>query len=120
MKTILVIEDQKSQMALMQFYLEKAGHTVVTASNAEDGLEIARRGYTDLIICDINLPGMDGIAFVKLAKADEILKRTPMVAVTAHAFASDHKRCIDAGFDGYFSKPIDPHSFAKQMSMYIN
>ena len=120
MRKILIIEDQRNQLELMKFYLEKAGYTVVTAENAEDGLEIARRGFPDLIICDINLPRMDGIEFVRTAKAVDGLARTPMVAVTAHAFAGDRKRCIDAGFDGHITKPINPRTFAKQIAVYIN
>jgi two-component system cell cycle response regulator len=108
---ILLIEDNAINLELMLYMLQAWGHQVLTAITAEDGLELARRTQPQLIISDVQLPGMDGYALARLIKADPQLRDIPLMALTAYAMVGDREQARAAGFDGYFSKPIDPASF---------
>jgi PAS domain S-box-containing protein len=108
---ILLIEDNPINLELMLYMLQAWGHQVLTATTAEDGLELARRTQPQLIISDVQLPGMDGYALARILKADPQLRRIPLMALTAYAMVGDREQARAAGFDGYFSKPIDPASF---------
>lgn len=107
MATILVIEDNAANMRLATFVLESADHVVLSATDAEIGLTIARAQRPDLILMDIQLPGMDGLQATALLKADATTRAIPVVALTALAMKGDEERIRAAGCDGYIAKPLD-------------
>lgn len=103
---ILVVEDSPTNMALTLAILESAEHVVLQATNAADGIALARREQPDVILMDIQLPDMDGLAATHILKADPVTRHIPVIALTAFAMKGDRERMIDAGCDGYLSKPI--------------
>jgi two-component system, cell cycle response regulator DivK len=106
MASILIIEDNASNMKLATFILEAAGHTVLPARDAETGMAIARAEAPDLIFLDIQLPGMDGLEATRLLKADPAVGAIPIIALTALAMKGDEDRIRAAGCDGYIAKPL--------------
>jgi two-component system cell cycle response regulator DivK len=111
MATILVVEDNAANMQLSTFLLESAAYTVLAATNAEIGLTLARERRPDLILMDIQLPGMDGLQATALLKADETTRDIPVIALTALAMKGDEERILAAGCDGYIAKPLDYKDF---------
>jgi two-component system cell cycle response regulator DivK len=111
MARILVVEDNVSNMALAVFLLQSAGHTVLTAVDAEAGLALARENHPDLILMDIQLPGMDGLEATQLLKADDATRGIPIIALTALAMKGDEERIRAAGCDGYIAKPLSYRNF---------
>ena len=108
---ILVVEDNVANMKLATFILESAGHTVLSARDAETGLTIARTDQPDLILMDIQLPGMDGLQATALLKKDEATRAIPVIALTALAMKGDEERIRAAGCDGYIAKPMRYQEF---------
>ena len=106
MAKILIIEDNPTNMSLAVFLLESAGHSVLTAADAEAGLTLARGELPDLILMDIQLPGMDGLEATALLKKDELTRTIPVIALTALAMKGDEERIRAAGCDGYIAKPM--------------
>jgi two-component system, cell cycle response regulator DivK len=106
MARILVVEDNASNMALVTFMLEAGGHAVLAATDAEAGLTIARAEQPDLVLMDIQLPGMDGLQATGLLKADDATRGIPVIALTALAMKGDEERILEAGCDGYIAKPM--------------
>jgi two-component system, cell cycle response regulator DivK len=106
MPTILVVEDNATNMKLSTFLLESAGYTVVAATSAETGLTLAREGHPDLILMDIQLPGMDGLEATAQLKRDDSTREIPVIALTALAMKGDEERILAAGCDGYIAKPM--------------
>ncbi len=111
MANVLVIEDNATNMTLAVFLLESAGHSVSKAVNAEAGLTLAREQHPDLILMDIQLPGMDGLQATALLKADAVTRDIPVIALTALAMKGDEERIRAAGCNGYISKPINYRAF---------
>ncbi len=106
MASILVIEDNAANMRLAVLLLEKAGHAVLCAGDAESGLATARASAPDLILMDIQLPGMDGLAATSLLKSDPATAAIPVIALTALAMKEDHARSLQAGCAAYIAKPL--------------
>lgn len=106
MPTVLIVEDNPANMTLALFLLQSAGHTVLTATDAEIGLTLAREAHPDLILMDIQLPGMDGLQATALLKADAATHDIPVVALTALAMKGDEERIRAAGCDAYIAKPM--------------
>jgi two-component system, cell cycle response regulator DivK len=106
MATILVVEDNPTNMKLAITLLESAGHSVLTANDAEAGLTIARAERPDLILMDIQLPGMDGLEATVQLKRDEATRAIPVIALTALAMKGDEERIRAVGCDGYIAKPM--------------
>src|SRR5437660_1050475 len=96
---ILVIEDNKANLDLMTYLLQAFGHTPLTAQDGEEGLEAVRREVPDLIICDVQLPKMDGYEVARWLKSHPTLRTIPLVAVTALAMVGDRDKMLTAGFD---------------------
>ena len=111
MPRILIIEDNVANMKLATFILESAGHTVIPATDAEAGLTIAREEHPDLILMDIQLPGMDGLQATGILKADPATRAIPVIALTALAMKGDEERIRAAGCDGYIAKPLSYKDF---------
>ena len=118
MATVLVVEDNAANMKLAKFVLESAGHTVVSATDAETGLTLARDG-PDLILMDIQLPGMDGLEATALLKADDATRSIPVIALTALAMKGDEERIRAAGCDGYIAKPLAYREFLATIAAHL-
>jgi two-component system cell cycle response regulator DivK len=106
MATILVVEDNPANMKLAAFLLQDAGYVVISAVDAEAGITLAREEHPDLILMDIQLPGMDGLAAIALLKQDENTRTIPVIALTALAMKGDEARIREAGCEGYIAKPM--------------
>jgi two-component system, cell cycle response regulator DivK len=106
MARVLVVEDNPANMTLATFLLENAGHQVLPANDAEIGITIAREQQPDLVLMDIQLPGMDGLHATAILKGDELTRRIPIIALTALAMKGDEERILAAGCDGYVAKPL--------------
>ena len=106
MSKILVVEDNAANMKLATFILESAGHSVIPARDAETGLTVARTEQPDLVLMDIQLPGMDGLEATAILKKDETTRAIPVIALTALAMKGDEERIRAAGCDGYIAKPM--------------
>jgi two-component system cell cycle response regulator DivK len=111
MARILIIEDNPTNMTLAIFLLQSAGHAVLSATDAETGLTLARDEQPNLILMDIQLPGMDGLQATKLLKQDETTRAIPVIALTALAMKGDEERIRAAGCDGYIAKPMRYQEF---------
>ncbi|MEO6951481.1 MAG: response regulator [Polyangia bacterium] len=119
MAKILIIEDNAANMTLAVFLLEHAGHTVITATDAEDGLARARDEAPQLILLDIQLPGMDGLEAIGLLKGASATRSIPVIALTALAMKGDEERIRAAGCDGYIAKPIRYQEFLAQIAAHL-
>jgi two-component system cell cycle response regulator DivK len=108
---ILIVEDNAANMKLAMVVLSSAGHSVLSATDAETGLTLARSEQPQLILMDIQLPGMDGLAAIALLKNDDATRAIPVVALTALAMKGDEERIRAAGCDGYIAKPIQYKEF---------
>src|SRR6185295_320806 len=106
MAKVLIVEDNTANMTLAVFLVGSVGHTVITATNAEAGLTLAREEQPDLILMDIQLPGMDGLEATTLLRRDEATRTIPVIALTALAMKGDEERIRAAGCDGYVAKPM--------------
>ena len=111
MAKVLIIEDNPTNMTLAVFLLQSVGHTVLSATDAETGLVLAREEHPDLILMDIQLPGMDGLRATGLLKGDETTRHIPVIALTALAMKGDEERILAAGCDGYVVKPLRYQEF---------
>ena len=118
-ETILVIEDNALNMKLVTSLLGIGKYRVLAAEDAESGMQVARENYPDLILMDIQLPGMDGLTATKILKADQKLSAIPIIALTSHAMEGDDKKALDAGCDGYIAKPIDTKSFLATIGQFL-
>src|SRR3989339_1422582 len=105
-KTILVIEDNEMNMKLMRAVLRAGNYRMLEATDAETGLRLVREHHPDLILMDIQLPGMDGLSATKIIKTDPDLKDIPIFALTGFAMESDKEKAVDIGLAGYIVKPI--------------
>lgn len=111
MATVMVVEDNPANMALAAFLLESAGHAVLRTTDAETCVTLAREQRPDLILMDIQLPGMDGLDATALLKRDATTRDIPIVALTALAMKGDEERIRAAGCDGYIAKPMGYREF---------
>ena len=106
-QSILLVEDDEDTRYVMRLELEQRGFHIVEAEDGEKGVELARRVCPDIILMDISLPGMDGLAATKEIRKDERTSRIPVVAVTAHQETDFREGAKESGFDAYVTKPID-------------
>jgi CheY-like chemotaxis protein len=117
---ILVVEDNIDNYELVRFILERAGYDVFLAMNGRDGVAAARLQRPDLILMDLTMPGMDGWLAAEKLKADDATKSIPLYALTAHALPSERKRALEAGCDGYVSKPIHMTGFLELIEQALD
>ncbi|HMH25846.1 MAG TPA: response regulator [Gemmatimonadaceae bacterium] len=111
MATVLVVEDNPANMTLATFLLKSAGYAVLSATDAEAGLSLARTEQPDLVLMDIQLPGMDGLEACAILKKSEATRDIPVIALTALAMKGDEERIRAAGCDGYIAKPLAYREF---------
>jgi two-component system cell cycle response regulator DivK len=111
MPKVLIVEDTPANMKLAVFLLQSAGHTVLSATDAEAGLTLARDELPDLILMDIQLPGIDGLEAAALLKGDDATRAIPVIALTALVMKGDEERIRSAGCDGYIAKPMRYQEF---------
>ena len=119
MAMILVVDDNPTNLKLACDVLEMEGHTVERALNAEDALQVIKRSAFQLILMDIELPGMDGLTLTRQLKADNATRHIPIVALTSFAMKGDDEKAYAAGCDGYISKPIDTRKFPAQILKFL-
>ena len=119
MARVLVVEDNSASLDLMVYLLKAFGHTPLSARDGLEGIEVARREVPDLILCDIQLPGADGVEVCRQLKLDPNLQKIPLVAITAYAMVGDREKLLGEGFNGYLSKPINPQTFIDEMAPYL-
>ena len=115
---ILIVEDNEKNLRLARDVLQFSGFQIAEAGTGEAAVSIARERHPDLILMDIELPGIDGITALQQLRADAGTAGIPVVALTASAMSSDRARFFGAGFDGYISKPINIKEFPDQVLAY--
>jgi CheY-like chemotaxis protein len=116
---VLVVEDNKASSDLMAYLLRAAGHRVLTCSDGADAIQIAAHERPRVIVMDLQLDRMNGLEAAAVLAADQNLKGIPRVAVTAYAMVGDRERVLRAGFQGYIAKPIEPTTFAAQITAFF-
>lgn len=116
---ILVIEDNAANLELVRYLLSYSGHTVLEARDGAQGVETALRERPDLIVCDLQMPLLDGYQVLARLRADAATAAIVVVAVTAFSMPNDRQKVITAGFDGYLSKPIEPERFVVQIEAFL-
>jgi two-component system cell cycle response regulator DivK len=119
MATVLIVEDNPANLTLAVFLLQSVGHTVLSATDAEAGLALARDEQPNLILMDIQLPGMDGLEATAVLKRDDATRAIPVIALTALAMKGDEERIRAAGCDGYIAKPLAYKDFLAVISAQL-
>lgn len=120
MPRILIIEDNPANMKLAAILLEGEGYETLRAEDAEAGLRLAREAIPDLILLDVHLPGMDGLAAARLLKGDPRTREIRIVALTALAMSGDREKTEAAGCDDYISKPFHHQEFLRVVDYWLN
>lgn len=120
MVTILVVEDNPMNMELTVDLLEADGYNVEQAEDGPMALDLVKKKGFDLILLDMQLPKMDGLEVLDRLKKSDQTKDVPVVALTAHSMRGDEDKFINAGCNGYISKPIDIHEFRKTVAGYVS
>ena len=117
--TVLVVEDNALNLKLVRDVLGHAGYRVLEAGDAERGLQLARAERPDLVLMDVQLPGIDGVEALRRLRADAATASIPVVAVTALAMKAERQRFVDAGFDGYLEKPVDIRALRRAVAALL-
>jgi two-component system cell cycle response regulator DivK len=118
-RLILIVEDNDKNLKLMRDILQFHGYRTVEATTAEEGIATSFRERPDLVLMDVRLPGMDGLAALQALRADPRTAGIPVVAVTASVMPDERDRFSAAGFDGFIAKPIDIRAFPGQIQSYL-
>jgi two-component system, cell cycle response regulator DivK len=119
-RKILVIEDNEQNLYLIRYILEDCDYEVFSAADGREGIALAASLLPDLILLDIQLPGMDGYAVARKLRQNPDLADMPIVAVTSYAMPGDREKAMEAGCSGYIEKPIDPDTFEVQVEKYLS
>jgi two-component system, cell cycle response regulator DivK len=117
--TVLVVEDNALNLKLIRDVLEHAGFTVLVATSGEEGVDVATSGGLDLVLMDLQLPGIDGTEAMRRIRAHPDTHELPVVAVTASAMLADREQVSAAGFDGYIEKPISTRALPEIVRRYV-
>jgi two-component system cell cycle response regulator DivK len=118
-KKILVVEDEERNRYLISFILKSNGLDVITANDGLEGVEAAKKQMVDLVLMDIKMPRMDGYESTRRIRELDGYQSVPIVAFTSYAMAGDEKKAMEAGCDGYVSKPIDPETIVDEIRKYL-
>jgi len=116
---VLIIEDNPRNLKLARDILNHIGYETLEAENAEDGLALARARRPDVVLMDVQLPGMDGVQALGRLRSDPETRDIPVIALTAFAMKDDRERLLAAGFDRYVAKPLDVRVFPRQVAAVL-
>jgi CheY-like chemotaxis protein len=116
---VLLVEDNPANLALMQYLLQAAGYTTLTASDGRQGIAVAQRESPDVILMDLQMPILNGYDAARQVKEIPALRGVPIIAVTAYAMVGDRDKILARGFDGYIAKPITPERFVSEVETFI-
>lgn len=119
-RTVLCIEDNATNMILVARIVEAEGHELIKAEDGPVALELLKTLVPDIILLDINLPGIDGLELARRFKADTRLQKVPLIATTAQVLVGDRERCLEAGCDDYLPKPLDIRKLRQVMRFYLD
>ncbi len=119
-KSILVVEDQEDNRRILRDLLTTAGYEVIEALTGEEGVASAETHRPDLILMDIQLPGLDGYEATRRIKANPALRQIPVIAVTSYALSGDDVKAFEAGCDAYVSKPFSPRELLGKIREYVS
>lgn len=117
---ILVVEDNPKNLKLVRDVLTHSGYEVIEATSGEDGVRLAGEASPDLILMDLQLPGIDGTEALRQIRASETNPGVPVVAVTAFAMNDDRDRAFESGFNGYVEKPINVRGLTQQVRDFLS
>jgi two-component system cell cycle response regulator DivK len=117
---ILIVEDNDRNLKLLRDVLDYAGYDVRVARTGEDGVTLAASEPPDLVLMDLQLPGIDGMEALRRLRGSPRTADIPVVAVTAQAMKHDRERALEAGFDGYIEKPISVRAFPDQVRSFLS
>ncbi|HXW68632.1 MAG TPA: response regulator [Dissulfurispiraceae bacterium] len=118
-KKILIVEDNEKNMYLLSFIIEKMKHRVLQAKSGEEGVDMALKELPDLILMDIQLPGIDGLETIRRIRESGKSGDVPIIAVTSYAMTGDKERLLTAGCSGYIEKPINPETIMAEIASYL-
>jgi len=118
-KTVLLVEDNEDNRTVYRTILEHFGYHVIEARNGEDGVRMAREDKPNLILMDISIPVIDGWEATRILKGDPDTKEIPIIALTAHALATDRAKATEVGCDGYLAKPCEPRRVVAEVEKFI-
>lgn len=116
---ILVIEDNAANLELVRYLLSFSGYAVLEARDGAQGIALALQERPDMIVCDLQMPLLDGYEVLARLRENQDIARTVIVAVTAFSMPNDRQKVMTAGFDGYLSKPIEPETFVGQIEAFL-
>jgi two-component system cell cycle response regulator DivK len=119
-KKILIVEDEPRNLKLVRDLLERFKYETIEATDGEQGVQLARAQKPDLILMDIMMPKMDGLEATRIIKEDAVTKHIPIIALTSFAMKGDKERTLEAGCDGYISKPIDIRELMKMVDNFCH
>ncbi len=119
MSTILIVEDNEKNMKLVRDILQHKGHTTLEATTGEDGVRLALERRPDLILMDIQLPGIDGIEALRRIRADSALDAMPVIAISASVMPDDQRHIVASGFDAFLTKPISLKPFVATVERFL-
>ncbi|WP_347274033.1 response regulator [Candidatus Kuenenia sp.] len=118
-KNVMVVEDNEKNRKLIRVVLKAKGYNVIEATTGEEALSLLKEQRPDIILMDIQLPGIDGLTLIRQIKADVGKKDIPIIAVTAHAMKGDEQKILETGCDAYMSKPIDTRELPLTIEKYL-
>lgn len=118
-ESVLIVEDNLTNLKLVKLILIIEGYEVRTATDAREALEVLKDFHPQLILMDLQLPGMDGLELTRRLKEDPVFKGTKIIALTAYAMKGDEEKALNAGCDGYITKPIDTQTFPILIASYF-
>ena len=119
MATILLVEDNSDNRTIYQTVLNHYGYEVLEARDGEEGVRLAREAIPDLILMDISIPIIDGWEATQVLKHDPATRDIPIIALTAHALASDREKAMEVGCDGYLAKPCEPRAVVAEVQRFL-
>jgi two-component system cell cycle response regulator DivK len=118
-KRILIVEDQEDNRQIMQDLLESAGYEVIIAVNGHEGVAKAQSDNPDLVLMDIQLPGLDGYEAARRIREAGAAGKMPIIAVTSYALGDDRRKALEAGCDDYVAKPVSPRDLLSKVRSYV-
>jgi len=119
-KKILAVEDNENNLYLITFILEKKGHKVIAAKTGEEGVELALKELPDLVLMDIQLPGINGLEAARRIRASKTGGDVPIIALTSYALVGDREQVMSAGCTGYIEKPINPATIMGELEKFLS